>query len=261
MTLNPSSRWCPADYARNAAFVPGLGVAALGLLAPEPGEIILDLGCGDGALTVLIEQAGAKAVGLDASAEMVEAARARGIDAYVGDAQALGLAEAAHRFGAFDAAFSNAALHWMPDPAAVARGVFSVLKPGGRFVGEMGGEGNLATLRAALRDELSARGYAVPADDPQWYAGIDEFTRVYRDAGFERIEARLISRETDLPAGFQPWVLTFRSGLMDVAGVPEGERVAVAEGVERRVAATLQRPDGSWFADYVRLRFSVRKAG
>ena len=91
MTLNPTSRWCPADYARNAAFVPALGAAALGLLDPQPGEIILDLGCGDGALTLLIEQAGAKVIGLDASTEMVEAARARGVDAYVADAQALGV--------------------------------------------------------------------------------------------------------------------------------------------------------------------------
>ena len=259
MTLNPSSRWCPADYARNAAFVPALGAAALGLLAPQAGEIILDLGCGDGALTLLIEQAGAKAIGLDASPEMVEAARTRGIDAYVADAQALGLSDAAQRFGQFDAAFSNAALHWMLEPVAVANGVFAVLKSGGRFVGEMGGEGNLATLRAALREELAARGYAIPAEDPQWYAGPEEFTRIYAEAGFEQIEARLIPRETDLPGGIRPWVLTFRSGFMDVAGVPEAERLAVAEGVERRVASTLQRSDGSWFADYVRLRFTMRK--
>ncbi len=259
MTLNPASRWCPADYARNASFVPALGAAAVGLLDPQPGEIILDLGCGDGALTMLIEQAGAKAIGLDASPEMVEAARARGIDAYVADAQELGLSDAATRFGQFDAAFSNAALHWMLDPAAVAKGVFTVLRPGGRFVGEMGGEGNLMTLRGALREELVERGYTVPAEDPQWYAGVDEFLRVYRDAGFERIEPRLIPRETDLPDGVRPWVMTFRSGFMDVAGVPEEERLAVAEGVERRVASTLQRPDGSWFADYVRLRFTMRK--
>jgi SAM-dependent methyltransferase len=259
MNLNPSSRWCPADYAKNAAFVPALGAAALGLLAPQPGEIILDLGCGDGALTALIEQAGAKAIGLDASPEMVEAARARGIDAYVADAQALGLAQAAHRFGHFDAAFSNAALHWMLDPVAVANGVHEVLKAGGRFVGEMGGEGNLVTLRSALREELATRGYSVPATDSQWYAGIEEFTRVYAGAGFERIEARLIPRETNLASGIVPWVLTFRSGFMTVSGVPEREHVSVAQAVERRVAAKLQRRDGSWFADYVRLRFTMRK--
>ena len=259
MNVNPSSRWSPADYARNAAFVPALGAAALALLDPKPGELILDLGCGDGALTMLIDAAGAKAVGLDASPEMVEAARSRGVEAYVADAQALGLARAAHSFGQFDAAFSNAALHWMLDPGAVAEGVFAMLKPGGRFVGEMGGEGNLATLRGALRDELAARGYSIPAEDPQWYASAEEFARLYRCAGFERIEAQLIPRVTPIPAGIAAWVKTFRSGWLDVAQVPEAERDEVAAAVEHRLAGTLQAPDGSWFADYVRLRFTMRK--
>ncbi|MBV9929478.1 MAG: class I SAM-dependent methyltransferase [Alphaproteobacteria bacterium] len=259
MTLNPSSRWSPADYASNAAFVPKLGAAALALLAPQPGELIVDLGCGDGALTLQIMASGARVIGLDASTEMVEAARARGVDAFVADAQALDLDNQAARFGQFDAAFSNAALHWMLDPDAVASGVFALLKPGGRFVGEMGGEGNLAALRGALRAELVARGYPVPADDPQWYASAEEFTRLYACAGFTRIEAQLIPRPTPLPAGIAQWVLTFRAGMLEVAGVPEPERRAVAAAVEQRLQPFLQQPDGSWSADYVRLRFTMRK--
>ena len=259
MNVNASSRWSPADYAKNAAFVPALGAAALALLDAQPGEIILDLGCGDGALTVQIDAAGAKVIGLDASPDMIEAARARGIEAYVADGQALGLAQAAHRFGQFDAVFSNAALHWMLDPAAVAEGVFALLRPGGRFAGEMGGENNVATLRSSIRDELSERGYEVPAEDPQWYPGVEEFARVYRSAGFEDIQAQLIPRVTPLPAGVSGWVKTFRAGWLDVAQVPEAERDSVASAVERRLAGILQMPDGSWFADYVRLRFTMRK--
>ncbi|HEX8533988.1 MAG TPA: methyltransferase domain-containing protein, partial [Allosphingosinicella sp.] len=162
-------------------------------------------------------------------------------------------------FGQFDAAFSNAALHWMLDPAAVAEGVFSVLRPGGRFVGEMGGEGNLVTLRRALRDEVAERGYPVPPQDPQWYPGVHEFTALYRDAGFTDIKAQLIPRVTPLPAGVSAWVRTFRAGWLDVAGVPENEHGAVAEAVQRRLAGILQTPDGGWYADYVRLRFTMRK--
>ena len=259
MTLNPASRWSPADYASNAAFVPKLGAAALALLDPRPGELIVDLGCGDGALTLQIMASGARVIGLDASQEMVEAARARGVDAFVADAQALDLDTQASRFGQFDAAFSNAALHWMLDPDAVASGVFAMLKPGGRFVGEMGGAGNLAALRAALRAELTERGYAVPAEDPQWYAAPEEFIRLYACAGFAGIEAQLIPRPTPLPTGVAGWVLTFRAGMLDVAGVPEGERPSVAIAVERRLQPLLQQPDGSWSADYVRLRFKMRK--
>lgn len=257
--MNQASRWSPADYANNAAFVPALGGPALALLDPKPGELILDLGCGDGVLTTRIAAAGAKVIGLDASPEMVEAARARGADAFVADAQALDLERQSLRFGAFDAAFSNAALHWMLDPQAVASGVFAVLRPGGRFVGEMGGAGNIAMLRQGIRDELGARGYPVPAADPQWYPSADEFTRLYAAAGFTDIRAQLIPRPTPLPTGVKGWVKTFRTGWLDVAQVPDQDKAAVAEAIEQRLTPQLQLPDGSWYADYIRLRFTMRK--
>jgi SAM-dependent methyltransferase len=259
LSLNPSSQWSPSDYATNAAFVPALGAAALQLLAPQPGELILDLGCGDGVLTRQIMDSGARVIGLDASDAMVEAARGRGVDAFVADAQALDLADQAGRFGQFDAAFSNAALHWMLDPDAVASGVFAVIKPGGRFVGEMGGQGNIATLRSGIRAELGERGYAVPAEDPQWYPSCEEFVRLYACAGFTEIRAQLIPRPTPLPAGVAAWVKTFRAGWLEVAGVAEGARDEVAAAVEDRLRPALQQPDGSWVADYVRLRFAMRK--
>jgi SAM-dependent methyltransferase len=255
--VNTASRWSATDYAKNAAFVPQLGDAVLALLAPQPGELILDVGCGDGALTQRIGQAGANVIGLDSSPDMVEAARARGIDAFVADAEDMDL----ERFGQFDAVFSNAALHWMLDPDAVATGIFKALRNGGRFVGEMGGEGNLATLRRALRDELTARGYKMPEQDPAWYAGVEAFTRLYVTAGFEQVRAELIERPTPLPGGIADWVKTFRAGLMDLAMVPEWERDDVAAAVEARLAPALRQADGSWCADYVRLRFSMRKPG
>jgi SAM-dependent methyltransferase len=251
--LNQSSRWSPEDYAVNAAFVPALGAAALALLDPKPGETILDLGCGDGVLSMEIQAAGAKVIGVDASEEMVLAAKAKGIEAYVIDGQALDFDKQ------FDAVFSNASLHWMLYPEAVARGVFRALRYGGRFVGEMGGEGNIATLRAGIRAELAERGYEVPAEDPQWYPSVEAFTRTYERAAFRDVDAQIIPRETDLPNGVAEWVRTFRAGWLDVTGVPEGERAEVAAAVERRLAPLLQRPDGSWFADYVRLRFAMRK--
>jgi SAM-dependent methyltransferase len=259
MTLNPTSQWSPVDYATNAGFVPALGAAVLELLAAQPGELIVDLGCGDGTLTRRIVDSGARVIGLDASEAMVEAARGKGVDAFVADAQALDLDEQASRFGCFDAAFSNAALHWMLDPDAVASGVFAILKPGGRFVGEMGGEGNVAELRRGLREELAERGYSVPAEDPQWYPSREEFVRLYACAGFAQIQAHLIPRPTPLPSGVAGWVRTFRAGALEVAGVPEAARDEVAAAVEARLRPVLQQPDGSWSADYVRLRFTMRK--
>jgi len=251
---NPASRWDPKAYAANAAFVPAMGAPVLALLDPQPGERILDLGCGDGVLTEKIVAAGAIVVGVDASAEMIEAAQAKGLDARVMDGQALAFDTE------FDAAFTNAALHWMLDRAGVAAGVFRALKPGGRFVGEMGGEGNVATIWAAVIAELAERGHRVRAQqDAQWYASVADFTRIYEAQGFTNIEADLIPRPTPLPTGIAGWVKTFRAGLMDAAAIPAEEQDAIAHAVERRLAPLLQQPDGSWVADYVRLRFTMRK--
>lgn len=253
MSVNRASRWNPADYAANAAFVPAMGAPVLALLDPWPGERILDLGCGDGVLTERIVAAGASVLGLDASPEMVAAARARGLDAEVADAQSLDLAPG------FDAAFSNAALHWMLEKERVAAGVFGALKPGGRFVGEMGGEGNVASIWAAVRAELRARGRAPREEDTHWYPSVADFTAVYAAAGFTGIDAHLIPRPTPLPTGVAGWIKTFRSGLMDTSGIPEDEQAAIGEAAERRLEAALRQPDGSWVADYVRLRFTMRK--
>ena len=84
--LISTSQWDAADYARVGGFVPALGAAALDLLDPQPGEHILDVGCGDGTLTAQIVDRGASVVGIDNSVSMIGAARARGLDVRLMDA-------------------------------------------------------------------------------------------------------------------------------------------------------------------------------
>lgn len=240
-----TSKWDPADYARLGAFVAELGGAALDLLDPRPGERILDVGCGEGTLTKKMVERGATVLGIDNSPEMVAVARAKGVDAL------LLAAEGMQFFAEFDAAFSNATLHWVLEKEQAARAILRALKPGGRFAGEMGGEGNIARLREALDTELVIRGYVPPTESSNWYPSPDEFAAVYEAAGFDHIDARLIERPTPLDHGINEWVTTFRRGWLDRAGVPEAERAGIGAAVAGRF--------GSNVADYVRLRFIMRK--
>ena len=240
-----TSQWDAEDYARFGGFVPALGIAALELLDPQPGEHILDVGCGDGVLTQMIVERGATVVGIDNSLSMIGAARARGLDARLMDAAQL-------RFdGAFDAAFSNATLHWVLDKERAARAIWFGLKRGARFAGEFGGAGNLKRLREALDQELVARGFAPPVEAANWYPRVDQFLEIYEAAGFTEVVARLIERPTALDYGVAGWVTTFRAGWLDRSGVPAEERADLADSVAERV--------GSNIADYVRLRFIMRK--
>jgi SAM-dependent methyltransferase len=240
-----TSKWNAADYARVGGFVAQLGGAALELLDPKPGERILDVGCGEGTLARKIAERGATVLGIDSSPEMVAAARASGVDAL------LLAAEDMQFFAEFDAAFSNATLHWVLEKEQAARAIFRALKPGSRFAGEMGGEGNLKKLREALDEELVIRGYVPPVEASNWYASPDEFAAVYEAAGFREIDARLIERPTEIEHGVSEWVTTFRRGWLDRAQVPEAEREEIGTAVADRV--------GSNIADYVRLRFIMRK--
>lgn len=241
----PGNTWATDSYLANASFVPALGAAVFDLLAPVPGERILDLGCGEGSLTVTIAEAGATVVGVDASADFVAAARARGLDARIGDAENLAFDRE------FDAVFSNAAMHWMLRPDRVIDGVRRALRPGGRFVAEFGGHACVAAVQTALRAVLQRRGIE-PASP--WYFPTDAEYRSRLEAhGFSVSQIALIPRPTPLPTGMAGWLATFGSPMFDQ--LPAPERAAAAHEVEELLRPVLCDNAGRWTADYVRLRF------
>lgn len=250
MTENPESQsWNAARYERNAGFVADLGEPLLELLAARPGERILDLGCGDGRLSLRIAESGAEVVGVDAAPDMVAAAAARGIDARVMSGEALTFE------GEFDAVLSNAALHWMTDADAVIRGLRRALKPGGRLVAEFGGGANVARVVDALVDALDRREVEGRHFNP-WYFPTDTAYRERLEAGGFAVDSiALIPRLTPLPGAIGDWLDTFGESFL--FAVPEAEREALKDEVVEALRPSLCEGDEHWFVDYVRLRVTA----
>jgi SAM-dependent methyltransferase len=243
-------RWDPRRYQENAGFVAVLGAPVLDMLAPKPGERILDLGCGDGALTEKIA-AIARVVAVDASADQIKAARARGLDAHVVDGTKLAFENE------FDAVFSNAALHWMRDPDAVIAGVWRALKPGGRFVAECGGAGNVETIVKSLVAAHDRRGLDGRAAIPWYFPAPEEYRARLERRGFVVESIALIPRPTPLPGPLGDWLDTFAESFL--AALPPAERPALKREIEAELRPTLVDAAGVWVTDYVRLRFAARK--
>lgn len=226
-----AKEWDAAAYESGFQFVWKSGAGVLSLLEPKPGERILDVGCGTGHLTAQIAAEGASTLGIDSSPAMIAQARRnfpkltfRLVDAaeFVSEPE-------------FDAVFSNAALHWIPDADGVAAAIARVLKPGGRFVGEMGGKGNIAAIAGAIRSKVH-----------NYFPSVAEYSAVLERNGFEVRSMELFDRLTPLEGGengLREWIETFR-----------GDNSRPVEEVEAELRLRLFR-DGHWLADYRRLRF------
>ena len=250
------SSWDSRLYDESFAIITELGAGVVELLAPQPGERIVDLGCGTGGLTAQIAVAGAEVVGIDASEAMI--ARARELYPHLRFEVARGEDFAVE--GPADAIFSNAALHWMSPPEAVAASVLRALKSGGRFVAEMGGRGNIATIFGAIRQALAEEG--IPWErvrNPWYFPTVGEYASVLERAGFEVRFMQLFDRPTpldDCPNGIADWLRMFGGDFL--TAVQSEHQPRVRERVNELTRPLLFR-EGRWVADYRRLRFMAVK--
>jgi SAM-dependent methyltransferase len=160
--------------------------------------------------------------------------------------------------GAFDAVFSNAALHWMTQPNAVIAAVHRALVPGGRFVAEFGGAGNVAAVLEALLATLDARGLDGRSVVPWFFPTPEDYgTRLAR-AGFMVKRMVHFARPTDLPGDMTRWLDVFAphfDALLPANEVPDFH-VEVAQRTRQRLYDAQRQV---WWVDYVRLRFIAER--
>ncbi|NJL66843.1 MAG: methyltransferase domain-containing protein [Richelia sp. CSU_2_1] len=248
--------WNTALYEGQHSFVWQYGESVIELLAPKAGERILDLGCGTGQLTEKIDRIGAFVRGIDASTSMIAKARDNypHINFAVADARNFEVEEQ------LDAVFSNAVLHWIKEPDAVINCIGKALKPGGRFVAEFGGKGNVGAIVAGICDVLSEIGCGeLVALNPWYFPSVGEYAGLLESRDFEVRYAVLFDRPTPLEGGsygMVNWIEMFAGGWL--SGLSEEVRSRAIQAVAEKVRSTLYR-DGNWIADYRRIRIVAVK--
>lgn len=250
-----SDKWDAKLYDAKHAFVWEKAKGVIGLLAAKSGERILDLGCGTGALTSEIALTGAEVVGVDRAVEMIEEARRKfpSLRFEACDARELRFVQE------FDAVFSNAALHWIREAEQVVQGVAQALRPGGRFVAEFGGNGNVRKVISALETALRECG-APDSSNPWYYPSIAQYSALLEKHGLEVREAALFDRPTkleDAERGLEMWVRMFCGSFLE--RVPISQRDKYLRAVEAAARPALWNTD-HWLLDYRRLRIAAQKS-
>jgi trans-aconitate methyltransferase len=250
-----SSTWDAGLYDAKHTFVWEKAKGLVDLLAARAGERILDLGCGTGALAAELAASGAELLGVDRSPEMIAEARKKfpHLRFAVCDARTLQFSNE------FDAVFSNAALHWIPEAERVIQGVARALKPGGRFVAEFGGKGNVRNVVAAIETVFADLGISANGANPWFYPSVAEYASLLEKHDLEVREAALFERPTKLEdgeRGLQTWITMFGGAFLDC--VPQNKKNEFLRAVARAARSTLWKTD-HWELDYRRLRIAAQK--
>ncbi|MEH7127855.1 methyltransferase domain-containing protein [Neobacillus drentensis] len=242
--------WNASLYDKEHSFVSHLGGELVRWLAPKPGEKILDLGCGTGDIANQLSQQGVEITGMDKSENMIEQAQKKYPDLTFIVEDAVNMRYS----NEFDAVFSNATLHWIKTPRQALQSIYQALKPGGRFVAEFGGKGNVQTITEAIMNQLGEYGILYKsAQHPWYYPSIGEYTSIMEQVGFRVTHAEHFDRPTPLNGeqGLRNWIEMFATSMF------EGVTTETKEVIVTRVEDSLRQGlfmNGEWIADYKRIR-------
>jgi len=248
--MKESNSWNANKYNKHADFVSILALPVVDLLAPRENEKILDLGCGEGTLACEIQKSGAEVIAVDLSAEMVESAKAKGIDAEVMSATEI-------RFkNCFDAIFSNAVLHWVKESEVAVQQVYDALKINGRFVAEFGGYSNVKTVVDAMLEVFKKYPEFKEFENPWYFPSVEEYTELLQNKGFRVEYIELIPRPTPVD-DITHWLELFANGV--TKHLTKEEFTLFKEEVSQIVKPKLYDEEKGWHVDYMRLRFKAIK--
>lgn len=248
-------KWNAKLYDGEHSFVAKYGENLIGLLAPQKGERILDLGCGTGDLAYQIHALGADVLGLDSSEKMIEQARKKYPYLSFYEANALNL----HFENEFDAVFSNAVLHWIKPPEQVLEGIYKALKKGGRFVAEFGGKGNVQMIVNAALEIFRKEGIKNQADRIPWYfPSIGEYASMMEKVGFRVTAAFHFDRPTPLlgTEGLRKWLKMFGHAMFQ--DLDDETKEKIMSEIEDHLKEKMFK-NGQWIADYKRIRIMGNK--
>ncbi|KAG7005962.1 SAM-dependent methyltransferase [Physcia stellaris] len=266
--------WTHEAYSASASFVPELATKVISWLNPQPEDIILDLGCGDGPLTAKIKERCASVAGFDSSPNLIESARKNygsvsNLAWFVQDCRYLEECRAVKE-GAYTKVFSNAALHWILRDAStrvsVFRGAFRALRPGGELVFEMGGAGNVAEVHAALLAAVVHQGVSIEKAreaSPWFFPSEEQMKKILEEVGFivekSELEYRPTRLTTEKDGGIEGWTRLMGAQILEVLPSSEEQEAAVREVCDVLKTILTHEEDGSMWLGYVRLRVHARK--
>ncbi len=244
------NEWHADKYKKHAGFVTRMALPVIDLLAPKPGERILDLGCGEGTPALEIEKSGAKVVAVDLSDDMVQKARQKGLDARVANATDLPFE------AEFDAVFSNATLHWVPQSRLALQNIAKALKKGGRFVAEFGGEGNVKAIREAIQTVFARHPEFGKLEIPWYFPSTEAYGALLKEEGFRVEYIERIPKPTAID-DIANWLMLFTNGL--TAHLTQEQETQFRHEARELLKASLYTEEKGWTADYVRIRVKAVK--
>ena len=249
--MKESNQWNANEYNKNADFVSKLGLPVINLLAPKKDERILDLGCGDGTLSLEIQKKyGSQVIAVDLSPDMVAKSTKKGVEASVMSATQLEF------YNEFDAVFSNAVLHWVTDASLAIKNVKQALKADGKFIGEFGGYGNIQSLQEAMKTVFERHPEYEEFLNPWFFPKKEEYAKLLEENGFHVHYIEIIERPTPI-GDIKEWLDIFANGIMQ--NVPTSKKESFKKEVENILKPKLFTQENGWVVDYVRLRFAAQK--